>query len=286
MMSGENSGSEAMQPDAPMQIDLDAILKARVPKGKRWLVSRPVTALLERLVRQKDLNRILREAYPAEGCEFARRVLEIQNIEVKVQGLEKLERGKRYIFASNHPLGGLDGITLIAVLGDLYGDEGIWFLVNDLLMNVAPLKPVFLPINKFGGQGRAAASAINDAYASAAQIVIFPAGLVSRKQPEGIKDLTWQKAFVAKAMEFDRDIVPVHFKALNSSFFYNVANWRKQAGVKVNVEQVLLPSELCKASGKHFEIVFGDPISVEYLRASGESAPALAARIREMVYTL
>lgn len=270
----------------PIQIDLNAILKSRVPKSRQWLIPRPVTALMESLICQKELNRILREAYPAEGSAFARRILEIQKIGVTVKGLENLEEGKRYIFASNHPLGGLDGITLIAILGEKYGDGRIWFLVNDLLMNVEPLKPVFLPVNKFGGQGRAAASAINEAYASDAQIVIFPAGLVSRKQKDGIRDLTWQKAFVAKAMEYDRDIVPVRFNALNSRTFYNIAKWRKRLGLNVNIEQVLLPSELCKASGKNFEIVFGKPLPVSELRGSGKSAPVLASEIRDIVYML
>lgn len=268
-----------------LQIDLHRILRGRVPEGRRWLIPRPVTGLLERIIHQKDLNRLLREAYPERGSAFSERILEILGIKVEVKGLDSLPEG-RYVFASNHPLGGLDGITLIAILGRKYGDENIKFLVNDLLMNVEPLRPVFLPINKYGGQGRAAAASIAQAYASDSQILIFPAGLVSRLGAEGIRDLKWQKAFVTKALENERSIVPVHFKALNRKRFYRLADLRKRLGIKVNIEQATLPAELCASEGKHFEVVFGTPLAPGDLKKMGSSAADIAARIRSEVYSL
>ena len=191
------------------------------------------------------------------------------------------------VFASNHPLGGLDGIALIAVLGQRYGDENIRFLVNDLLMNVEPLGTVFLPINKYGSQARAAAEAINAEYASDRQIVIFPAGLVSRLHPGGeVHDLKWQKAFVQKAIENDRDIIPVRFVALNRKRFYRLAKWRKKLGIKVNIEQATLPAELCASRGKRFRIIIGQPVSVSELRASDRSFPQLAEDLRAAIYRL
>ncbi|MCM1291439.1 MAG: 1-acyl-sn-glycerol-3-phosphate acyltransferase [Prevotella sp.] len=269
-----------------IQLDIDKILKTRISTRHKWLIPRPVTRLLERIIHQDELNRLLREAYPAEGSAFASKILEILDIKVIVKGLEKLDDTKRYVFASNHPLGGLDGITLIAILGGKYGDEKIKFLVNDLLMNVVPLRSVFLPINKYGAQGREATVAINEAYASDSQILIFPAGLVSRKGKEGIRDLKWNKAFVSKAVEYGRDIVPVHFKALNRSRFYNLAYWRKKLGVKVNIEQATLPAELCNAAHSRFEIVFGKPIPYSRLESTEKSASRIAAEIRDQIYTL
>lgn len=269
-----------------LQLDLDAILKARLAPSRRWLLPRPITKALESTICQKELNRLLREAYPARGSEFSRRILDILGINVEVEGLDSLDPSRPYIFASNHPLGGLDGITLIAVLGEKYGDGNVRFLVNDLLMNVEPLSPVFLPINKYGSQGREAAKGINAAYASDARIVIFPAGLVSRKGEEGIRDLKWHKAFVAKALEYDREIVPVHFKALNRPRFYNIARWRKRLGIKINIEQVLLPAELCHSAGKSFHITFGTPVTPSRMRQSGKTPQQLADEIKALTYTL
>ena len=271
-----------------LQLDIEGILRKRIPSRKQKFIPRFLYSGLAGLIHQDELNEILRVTYPSQGSEFSSKVLKHLNIDVVVEEAENLPSPtRRVVFASNHPLGGLDGIALIAVLGQRYRDENISFLVNDLLMNVEPLSNVFLPINKYGSQARAAAEAINAAYASDRQIVIFPAGLVSRLHPGGeIHDLKWQKAFVQKAIENDRDIVPVRFVALNRKRFYRLAKWRKKLGIKVNIEQATLPAELCASRGKRFRIIIGKPISVSELKQSGKSFPQLAEDIRDQIYTL
>lgn len=270
-----------------MLIDLGGILRKRVSRRWRWLVAPGVVHALERLVCQDDLNRLLRATWPAEGVEFATALLREQQISVEVRGLDDVPEDIRCIFASNHPLGGLDGIALISVLGQRYGSDAIRFPVNDMLLNVKPLAGVFVPINKYGAMGRNATQRLNEAYASDAQIPFFPAGLVSRLGADGqVADLEWKKTFVAKALEYDRHIVPVHFEALNSRRFYLTARWRKRLGLKVNIEQVLLPSELVKAKGAHFRITFGRPISPDEIKASGMTPRQMAEHIRAKAYAL
>ena len=271
-----------------LQLDIEGILRKRIPSRKQKFIPGFLYEALSHLIHQDELNEMLRIGYPSQGSEFSRKVLKYLDIEVTVEGAENLPaKDRRVVFASNHPLGGLDGIALIAVLGQRYGDENIRFLVNDLLMNVEPLGTVFLPINKYGSQARAAAEAINAEYASDRQIVIFPAGLVSRLHPGGeVHDLKWQKAFVQKAIENDRDIVPVRFVALNRKRFYRLAKWRKKLGIKVNIEQATLPAELCASRGKRFRIIIGQPVSVSELRASGKSFPQLAEDLRAAIYRL
>lgn len=270
-----------------LQLDIKSILKARLPKQKRRWIPPFLISAVERLIRQKELNQILRATLPSEGSEFARRVLKYLDIKVEVSGLENLKSGRRYMFASNHPLGGLDGIALIAVLGEKYGDDNIRFLVNDMLMNVLPLKSMFLPINKFGRQGKDNTRIINKKLSSDCQIFQFPAGLCSRLNDNGeIADLQWQKSFIAKAIEYKRDIVPVFFEGQNSRKFYRSAKWRKKLGIKFNLEQILLPSEVCKAKGKRFRIIFGNPIPWQSLEVSGKTPKELASEIRSLVYSL
>ena len=273
--------------DGPLQINLQAIVDKRMPASKRRWIPRWVVRALERLVRQEELNGILRRTYPHKGTAFAKAALRDLNIKIGVEGLENIPREGRFIFASNHPLGGLDGIALISVLGELYGDEKLRFPVNDMLMNVEPLRGVFIPINKFGRQGRDAARQLAETYASDSQLIYFPAGVVSRLHKGGeIKDLEWQKAFVAKAVEYDRDIIPVHFSGRNSMRFYRIARWRKRLGIKFNLEQILLPSELCEAKGSRYRITIGKPVTASELRAAGQSPKVLAAKIRDRVYSL
>lgn len=273
--------------DKPLEINLHTILRNRLPKKARRMVPGFLITGLEKLIHQDELNDMLRVTYPARGSEFARKILEYLDISVEVKGLENLDSHERLMFASNHPLGGLDGIALISVLGKRFGDDNVRFLVNDMLMNVEPLSGVFLPVNKYGSQGRGAALAIREALASDMHILQFPAGLVSRLHPDGsIADLDWQKSFVAKAIEFKRDVVPVKFEGINSMKFYRTARLRKKLGLKVNIEQALLPGEVCKSRGKKFRIIFGKPISWEKLKAREQTPLELAAALRKMVYTL
>ncbi len=271
-----------------LQLDIAGILKQRIPVSKQRYIPNFLYRVLPRLIHQDELNEMLRISYPSMGSEFSQKILKYLDIEVVVEGEENLPKdGVRVVFASNHPLGGLDGIALIAVLGSRYGDNNIRFMVNDLLMNVEPLSNVFLPINKYGSQARAAAEAINKEFASDRNIIVFPAGLVSRLHQGGeVSDLKWQKAFMQKAMENNRDIIPIRFVALNRKRFYRLAKWRKKLGIKVNIEQATLPAELCASRGKKFRIIFGTPISISDIQNSDKNLPKVAAEIRRKVYTM
>lgn len=273
-----------------LNINLHDILRNRIGGWKGRLVPGFIISALERLIHQDELNAVLDTTYPAEGTEFCDKVYDYFDLNLEVFGEENIPSEGRFIFASNHPLGGLDGIGLIKILGKRYGDRNLRFLVNDMLMNVEPLRTVFLPINKYGSQGRQAAKAIKEAYESDKQILIFPAGLVSRLHPDGeIKDLEWQKSFIQKAIEFKRDIIPVRFEGLNRRSFYRTAKWRKRIGLKVNLEQALLPAELCASRGKSFKVTFGTPISWQSLAdaiSKGQSPALLASDMRLHVHSL
>lgn len=271
-----------------LQLNLTQIVKARAGKKGKW-IPRPLLHGLERIIRQDELNEFLRVGYPAEGSEFSRRILDHLEITVEVKGLKELaDTGESYVFASNHPLGGLDGVALVAVLGETFGDDNIRVMVNDLLMNVAPLAGVFLPINKYGSKGaRESSRLLAEAMEEGKQIVMFPAGLVSRLHPDGeVRDLAWKKSFVSKALDYGRKIVPVHFDALNSMKFYRTAKWRKKLGIKVNIEQALLPGEICKSRGKHFGITFGTPVDPTLLRSEGMTIDRIVDSIRTTAYGL
>jgi putative hemolysin len=125
------------------------------------------------------------------------------------------------------------------------------FLVNDVLMNIPQLRPIFVPINKHGGLSRDLLQTLHDAYSSDVQILIFPSGFASRKIKGEIRDFTWQKHFVVKAIEYQRDVVPVHISGRNSNFFYNLANFRTRFRIKWNLEMFFLPDELFKQKTKN-----------------------------------
>lgn len=265
-----------------MRIDVDKVLRERLPKHYRY-IPRFAVRWLERTICQDQLNAILLKMAGKNSVDAATAALDEMDITVRATGLEQLPEG-RYMFVSNHPLGGLDGLALISLLGNRY-DKNIKFLVNDLLMAVEPLRGVFLPVNKYGSQSRAAATQIEDALKSDAQFITFPAGLCSRMQPDGtIADLPWQKAALAHAVNYQRDIVPIYFDAHNSRFFYRFAKWRKKLGIKFNVELIFLPKEMIKQCGATLRVFIGEPIPWDSLDARAPKREA--ARLRELVINM
>jgi putative hemolysin len=266
----------------PMRIDVDKVLRERLPRHYRY-IPRFAVRWLERTICQDRLNDILQQMAGKNSVEAATAALQEMDITIRATGLEQLPEG-RYMFVSNHPLGGLDGLALISLLGNRY-DRKIKFLVNDLLMAVEPLRGVFLPVNKYGSQSRVAASQIDEALQSDNQFITFPAGLCSRMQDDGtIADLPWQKAAVAHAVNYNRDIVPVYFDAVNSRFFYRFAKWRKKLGIRFNIELIFLPKEMIKKSGSTLHAVIGTPIP--WTSLDGTHPKQEAARLRDIVYNI
>ncbi len=272
-----------MEENFPIQIDIEKVIKNKAPKlGKKFPAF--LFRFLEKTICQEQMNYILRKYAGCQGVDFAKALLSELNVTTKIVGLDNIPDKGRFTFASNHPLGGLDGVSFVAAFGEKYS-SGIKFVVNDLLMNVKPLAPVFLPINKHGSQAKEAAEILARAYESDQQIFVFPAGLVSRMQKGGIYDLDWKKSFIAKTVQYQRDVIPVYFEGLNSKFFYRLAWLRKKLGIKVNIEMIYLPSEMFKSKDKTFTIHIGKPIPWQTFDSS-KSQVEWAAYVKEVVYKL
>jgi len=239
------------------KLDVEKILFSKSPALKKT-IPKFVVNYLKKIVHQDDLNIFLEKCGDLKDAEFVENGLKHFEIHYNVYGSENIPESGRYIFVSNHPLGGLDGMVFIHELSKYYHD--IKFPVNDILTNIKNLSGIFLPVNKHGSQDRNAANLIEEAYSSDSQILYFPAGLCSRKQKGVIKDLQWKKSFINKAVQHKRDIVPAYFSGRNSNFFYNLANFRKFIGIKFNIEMIYLPDEMFKQKGKEINLVFGKAI--------------------------
>jgi len=264
------------------ELNIRKVFRDKSPKLAKLLPGF-IYRYIERIAHQDELNDLIRRHGHRFGIDFAKACMEDFNVSVNVQGIENIPSDGRYIFASNHPLGGFDGIILMAIIGSRFGD--VRALVNDILMNIENLKPIFLPINKHGSHGKESAKIIDEAYMQKIPIITFPAGLCSRKIKGQIIDLEWKKNFIAKAVTFQRDIVPVFFIGRNSDFFYNLANFRKRIGLKVNIEMFYLVNELYKHRNGKFSVIFGKPISYKIFDKSLTHAE-WAGKVKEHVYKL
>ncbi|MBN2274051.1 MAG: 1-acyl-sn-glycerol-3-phosphate acyltransferase [Bacteroidales bacterium] len=238
---------------------------------------------LEKIVRQKDVNDFLAAHGDKYGLDFVRAAIKDFNVKVKLYGKENLCSKGRYIFASNHPLGGFDGLLLMNELSPYYKD--FKFIVNDILMKITNLHPLFIPVNKHGRQGAESAVKLEELYSSDAQVLTFPSGYVSRKFGPQVMDLVWKKNFIHKAVQHHRDIIPVFISGENSRFFYRLYKTRKFLGIKTNLEMFYLVDETWKHKNKNFAITMGKPIPYTTFDKS-KSLYEWAKWVKEQCYAL
>jgi putative hemolysin len=273
-----------MADDAFFTIDIDGILRSKAPKQYKF-IPRFLVSYLKKIIHQDEINDFLiNDAKGKTGVEFLEACMEYLDVKIDVRGEENLPDDGAYTFVSNHPLGGQDGVALGYVLGKHY-DGHIKYLVNDLLMNLSGLAPLCIPINKTGRQAKDFPKMVEAGFASSEQLIMFPAGLCSRRTDGVIRDLEWKKTFVSKSVQYKRGVVPVHFGGRNSDFFYNLANVCKALGIKFNIAMLYLADEMFKNRHKTFTVTFGKPISWETFDKSKTSAQ-WAEYVKDIVYNL
>lgn len=263
-------------------IDIREVIRKKNPRLLSVL-PRFIIAYLRRILHEDDMNNFMNVHGHLEGLDFANTVLAHFGVKTELHGIEHMRRNGGVIYAANHPLGGLDGLAMMHELGKYRKD--LKFMANDIVANIKQLRPLFIPVNKHGSQDRDILNIFNETLESEQAFVVFPAGLVSRKQPHGIQDLEWKKTFISQARRFKKDVVPVFIEGRNSHFFYNLARIRKWLGINANIEMFYLVDEMFAQKSKTIRIHLGDPISWNTFDKS-KTDKAWAAELRQKVYQL
>lgn len=268
-------------------IDLNAILRSKLG-AKAKLVPAPLVAWLKRIVHQNEVNKFLWESRHLSGTEWLEECVRYLDMTLETVGVENLpdkNDGRLYTFVSNHPLGGEDGVALGAIIGRHY-DSRFRYLVNDLLMNLPGLAPLCIPINKTGKQSRQLPVMVEAGFQSDNHMLMFPAGICSRRRSDGeIRDIPWTKTFISKSVQYQRDVVPIHFSGRNSDFFYRLANFSDRHIKKVNIAMLFLVDEMYKNVHKTFRVAFGKPIPWQTFDKSRTPAQ-WAQYVQDRVYEL
>lgn len=248
----------------PLQFDIRAIIREKAPKAH---VPGFLIRYLERIVHVKQMNAFLRKYPDLEGYDFIRRVLDEELCcTASIEGVENIPTdNKPVIFASNHPLGGLDGMIIAQMIHESRKEKReLKVIVNELLMFMKPIAGLWAPVSKTGSLSKEQALQQQAMWESGTDVMTFPAGACSRLQRINhtwrIRDLEWQKNFIQRAREYHRDIVPVYFEGQNSRFFYALAYIRKLLHIPVNIEMLYLVDEMYGARGKHFRVHVLPPI--------------------------
>lgn len=267
-------------------IDIDNLLESKMGAKKKY-VPKPLVSWLKKIIHQDEVNKYLWESRHLVGVDWLEECVRYLDMRMEYRGVENLpdkNDGKLYTFVSNHPMGGEDGVAIGAFIGRHY-DGRFRYLVNDLLMNLPGLAPLCIPINKTGKQSRNFPAMVEAGFQSDNHMLMFPAGICSRRRNGEIHDIPWSKTFITKSVEYKRDVVPMYFSGGNSDFFYKLANFSDKYVKKINIAMLFLVDEMYKNVHKDFSITVGKPIPWQTFDKS-RSAKEWAKYVEDKVYEL
>lgn len=249
------------------KVDIALVLQDKAPKLAKKL-PRWVVNWLRRIIHEDDLNHIYDNYWNLAPQPFIQACFRDWNVTYSIEGLDRLPRDGRFLFVSNHPFGGMDGLMLSDKLISHFGDVRV--VVNDLLKVVSPLEELWIPVNKHGSQKAEYARRFEEAFFGDKPILTFPAGLCSRYIDGKVQDTPWKNNFLKKAYASRRTIVPIFVEGRLSNFFYGLHRVRKALGVKANIEMLWLVDEMFAQHDRHFRIRVGEPIALSDLQAVGD----------------
>lgn len=253
----------------------------RLAEGRPRELARPVIELLRRVACEERINAFLAETKGLVGFAFVERAIELLQLRYSVANTdrENIPVEGRVVIVANHPLGALDALALIHLVGSVRRDVKV--LANDLLLQFTQLKPLLLPLPVFGGgSAHGGARAAYRALESDEALIVFPAGEVSRMRAAGVRDATWSPGFVRLALKTGAPVVPVHIAAQNSPVFYGVSMLAKP------LSSLLLPREMFGAARARIELQVGENVPAAALTQSTQQPQRIAQQMCTHVYRL
>lgn len=275
-----------MEEMAKKTVDIEQILHSKMGDKAKWVPGFAVK-WLKHIIHEDTINKFLWESRELKGTPWLEACMDHLQCTIDVRGMENLpskDDPRRYTFVSNHPMGGIEGVALGSVIGRQY-DDHFRYLVNDLLMNLPGLAPLCIPINTTTKKSRSFPQIVEEGFKGDYHLLMYPAGLCSRRQNGVIRDLTWKKTFVSKSVECHRDVVPIHFDGHNSDFFYRLSNICDRYVKKVNIAMLFLVDEMYKNTGNTFRVTIGKPIPWQTFDQT-KSPMEWAQFVKEQVYKL
>jgi len=201
--------------------DLRKIFKIKEAKGE-WFVT-----TVKYLLDIEKINNIYSEIFFLSGIDFIDSVIDKLNIRYSISGnLEKsIPVEGPFIIIANHPYGGIEGILLLKLIGEIRPDFKLQG--NFLLQHIESISDYIIPVNPFENFKSAHSSykGIKGAYQHLKEgnsLAIFPAGEVSSYQYKEFKitDRQWQKSSIRFIQTAGVPVIPVCFHGNNSALFY------------------------------------------------------------------
>ncbi|MDT0583561.1 lysophospholipid acyltransferase family protein [Brumicola blandensis] len=216
---------------------------------------------LDRILGVKKMNALYQQ-HKMQGLSkesFSDRLIEL--LELDIQGIEALQsnipKSGPVVIASNHPFGGIEGVILARLIGEVRPDLkvlankglGIFKELSDYFIFTNPLSP---NDPKNGPSLRQCMKHVN----AQGALLIFPAGKVSyyQKAKAGISEHTWNK-LVGRLVSIDQcQYVPVFVNGFNSPAFYRIEK------LYFKLRMLFLGRELLNKTGATIQVSCGNAI--------------------------
>lgn len=235
-----------------------------------------------------DCNRVHGTYCHTTGAEFSNLLVD-QAFRIKkhVYNEEVLEqfRDRPFVTVSNHPMGSLDGILLIDIIGRHRQDFKV--MVNLILNKIQAMRPNFIAVDPIGSDDPAKKAVTMQGIRAAIDHVrrghpigFFPAGAVSKvDRTLHISDREWQPSIIRLIRQFKLPVIPVYFHEHNGTFFniLGMIDWR--------LRTLRLPHELFAKTGTDAHVTFGDVIRPEEIAACSD-LDRLGRLLRDSTYGL
>ncbi len=265
-----------------MTINIEPLMLARFPvlaRPSARFLRKPVVDLVRKLIAERRINHTLDLLAGHHGFGFIERLLELLRFRYVAAPTERenIPVEGRVVIVANHPLGALDALALLDLVGSVRRDVRI--LANDLLLHLEPLRPLLLPVAVLGAGGRQGLREAFRALEREQAVIVFPAGQVSRLRGGGVRDDRWSTGFLRLAAKTGAPVLPVHIAAHNSATFYGVSLLARP------LSALLLPRQVFGSGGRAtFNI--GELIPEPALAVPGLTSERVASRLRRHVYRL
>lgn len=217
---------------------------------------------INKVINADEINHFIAANTDKQNYEFIDELFEYLNFSYNVSNLDKLNIPSegRVICVANHPLGALDGLAILRSISEVRRD--VLIVANDLLLNLDNLSDLFLPYNVFSMQAQKDnIKRIDKAIQDDKAVVFFPAAVVSRLTPKGVRDGKWSKGALKFALKHKAPILPIFVQAKNSINFYATSMINKKLAM------MLLPNEMFNKRNTSIALKFGNLIPTSSLSA-------------------
>ncbi len=264
-------------------ISMESVIEQRFPgiTERKPLVGKTLISFMRFLCHEREFKQF-EEQYPhLEGFDFIEQVFNYFDFAFRIKNseIERIPNSGRVVIIANHPIGSLDGLALLKMVGEIRPD--VKAVANEILFAIEPLRSLLLPVDNMTGKtGKDQLRAIRNHLNDEGAIIIFPAGEVSRMGPTGIKDGRWNSGFLRFATSSHSPILPIFVDGKNSIFFYSLSLLAKP------ISTLWLIREMFKQAKNHVDISVGHLVYPEQYQSLDIPPGAIAKRFKKHIYRL